>query len=246
MKLLWILIISIIIMSLARIFLSRKDATSSTVSAEQVYNEAARQIYELLFCDDVHKYEGLKTHFPVLFAPNPSQEDVLSLAQNPGTESRVRILAHRRLKEEGFSAPERAVLGVVVEYNQKGKGLDTLAVFADGSIRYINYTGKMAVVDSPRPTTKIPVLTKQIFEQARQLANAIGPWEERRLPPPAAEQVRITLLVNGDIYFGQAPASVMWKDPLGAPLLQSMTALLVEVTQESAEEATIPAEVKLL
>lgn len=40
----------------------------------------------------------MKDHLPVLFAANPSQTELLALAQNPQTESRVRILAHRRYK----------------------------------------------------------------------------------------------------------------------------------------------------
>lgn len=211
------------------------------IPAEQVYGDGPLRIYELLFCDDLHKYEGMKDSFPALFAPNPSQEELLALAQNTGVESRIRILAHRRLKETGFVAPTREVFGVIAEYNQKGNKLDTLAIYADGGIRYINYTGKMIVSDEPLPNEKISVLKKDIFEQAQQLAEVIGPWEDPRLPPPASGQVRLTLLVNGDIHFGQAPASVMWNDPLGSPLLQSMTALLLEVTQTATGNGTLTA-----
>lgn len=238
MKFLYCVIVSAIIMGLARVYFHRKNTPLDTVPATQVYNEAPRQIYELLFCDDLNKYAKMKKYFPVLFEQKPSQEVLLALANDSGQESRIRILAHRRLKETGFSAPTREVFGVIVEYNQKGNGLDTLAVYSDGNIRYINYTGKMAVITEPLPNTNIPALTKQLLEQAQQLAQTIGPWGEQRLPPPAAEQVRITLLVNGDIYFGQAPADVMQQDPLGAPLLQTMAALLLEVTQAATSDKT--------
>lgn len=57
MKFLLILIISAIIMGLMRIYVHRKNKTLATVFSAQLYKEAPRQTYELLFCDDLHEYE---------------------------------------------------------------------------------------------------------------------------------------------------------------------------------------------
>lgn len=232
MKILLIVLVSIGIVIFFRFY--HRSPQLNTVPTEQLYKETQHQIYDLLFCDDLAKYDGIQDAFPAFFAPNPSPKELLAIAQNPDEEARMRILAYRRLKEIGVEAPTREILGVVVEYNQPGLGLDTLAIYPDGNIRYINYTGKMIFME-PLQDKELNDLRKQIFQQAKQLARAISSWEKPRLPPPGPGQVRITLLVSGDIYFGQAPFNVMSADPLGTQLLQTMTALLVQVTQMSLE-----------
>ncbi len=210
------------------------------VPISKLYGTEVAQIYELLFCDNIKLYkEGMKDIFPILFAENPSKDELLKLAQNKDVETRIRILAYRRLKEIQVLPKTKEVLGVIVEYNQRinhGKGLDTLAVYTDGNIRYINYTGKMAFVSGDTPISQFEQPIKEIFEQANQLAQVIGPWEKKRLPPPAPGNVRVTLLVNGGIYLGQGPDKVMFNDKLGAPLLHNMSMLLQQITQLATSE----------
>lgn len=210
-------------------------------NVDKLYDEPAICLtYELLFCDDLGKYQKMQESFPVLFAEHPSKEELINLAQNNNVESRIRILAYRRLKAMQIIPNKKEVFGVIVEYNQninKGKGLDTLALYADGNIRYINHTGNMSAFTDGFTDDKLSQCAKNILEQAKQLAQNIGPWEKKRLPPPAKGNIRITLLVNGDIYFGQGTDKVMFNDNLGGPLLQNMSVLLQRIGQISIKQA---------
>lgn len=235
MKFLWILIIGAVIIGLIKISFRRENAALATVPAGQVYEETQRQIYELLFCDELDGYEAIKEDIPVLFEPNPSREELLALANDPKAESRIRILAHRRLKELGIPVQRPEVFAVIEEFNQPGLGLDTLAVYADGSIRYINFSGKMLFIDDSLQETQRFI--KPIFEQAQQLAaQAGGQRQDSRLPPPGKGQLRLTLLVNGEIYVRQASSKIMFNGPLGFPLLTNMALLLEKITSIALAE----------
>jgi hypothetical protein len=57
-----------------------------------------------------------------------------------------------------------------------GSEHDVLAAYADGSVRYLHYSGKVAVIDPPGP----PELGRSAAEWlaiAGQLSTAIGPWD---------------------------------------------------------------------
>ena len=239
LKLIAILVVAVVIVMFFKSRPQLSEEELPIVPVSKLYDTTAVEIYELLFCDNIQLYDTMKDIFPVLFAEKPSKEELLKLAQNKDVETRIRILAYRRLKEMQVFPDTKEVLGVIVEYNQRknhGKGLDTLAVYPDGNIRYINYTGKMAFVSGDTPISQFEQPVKEIFEQANQLAQVIGPWEKKRLPPPAPGNVRVTLLVNGDIYLGQGPDKVMFNDKLGAPLLHKMSMLLQQITQLASEQ----------
>ncbi len=239
LKLIAILVVAVVIVMFFKSRPQLSEEGLPIVPVSKLYDTTVVQIYELLFCDNIQLYNAMKDNFPVLFVENPSQDELLKLAQNKDVEARIRVLAYRRLKEMQVFPDTKEVLGVIVEYNQRinhGKGLDTLAVYSDGNIRYINYTGKMAVVTGDEPVAQLEQPIKEILEQANQLAQVIGPWEKKRLPPPAPGNVRVTLLVNGDIYLGQGPDKVMFNDKLGAPLLHSMSMLLQQITQLASEQ----------
>ena len=68
------------------------------------------------------------------------------IAVDPDIESRVRMLAFNRLRAMGLPTPAKQLLGTIIEFPQRG-GLDTLAAFADGRVRYINQTGHPAIFE---------------------------------------------------------------------------------------------------
>ncbi len=202
----------------------RKEITPSTT---QLYNETAAALYNLLFCDGPwEQYISLGEEFPCLFSSPFDEKELLRLANNSQVESRTRVLAWRRLRELNKKPDHLDVLGVIVEYHLSApKGLDTLAFYRDGSARYINYTGKIGIVDKWPNERSL----QHLFDHADKIAQVIG-WTDKRLPPPSTEQIRITLLVNGYLYTGQGPADIMFKDDLGGPLLQEATQMLQTLT----------------
>ena len=111
-------------------------------------SQAANDVHDLLFCDD-----------EVAFAARPGQEAVpwqttlaakppdiaalRALADEASQEGRVRYFAYRRLRGAQVSVQPKQLLAVIVEVALEG-GLDTLAAYSEGGVRYINQTGKLA------------------------------------------------------------------------------------------------------
>jgi len=160
---------------------------------------------------------------PIRFQPGADKGIVLS----PG-ESRTRALAYNWLRLHGHAVPPRVLLGTILEVPQDA-GLDTLAAFADGSVRYINQTGRMAVIEGEVPAVSITV--NALLAASQEVVNKIGPWEKPRLPPPAEGRLRMTFVVSDGLYFGEGPMAEMSRDPLAGKVFQKATQLLVLVTK---------------
>jgi hypothetical protein len=196
------------------------------------YKESANNLlYNLLFCDDLALFRT-KDQMPpsgalgVLLSSNPRPEDVVRIDEDEKEESRLRILAFNYLRSNRVKVPMAEVLGVVVEV-PVGGGLDTLAVFVDGRIRYINHSGKVAIFESSSPAMDDD--RRALIHASADAAAKIGPWDKPRRPPPTAGRVRLTFLVSDGLYFGEGPSSAIQQDPIGGPVLQAATQLLMKI-----------------
>lgn len=191
-------------------------------------DEHANKIYNLLFCDDAELFRGLAGGpLDVLFDKNADSLAVARIASNTGEESRVRMLAYNWLRQHGQMVPPKILLGVIVEMPQDG-GLDTLAAYVDGRVRYINQSGRMAVVETAPAVAAEKA--KALLEASQKAVAVIGPWDKPRLPPPVLGKVRLTFLVSDGLYFGEGKIEVMERDPIGGPVLENATALLLALT----------------
>jgi hypothetical protein len=195
-------------------------------------------IYNLLFCDDLTLWKNENTTkgsglWPTLLAEKPDLESLEKIAKDETNEGRVRAIAFNRLRELRRSVPPRKLFGVVLEVPQE-QGLDVLAAFSEGGVRYINYSGAMAIFEgSGNPVEK---LAKELIASAQPLVNQIGPWEKKRLPPPGAGKVRITMLVSDGLYFGEGPFEALGKDPLAGPVLDKATQLFQRVIETPSRQ----------
>ena len=136
-------------------------------------------------------------------------------------ESRYRILAFNRLRLLNCKVPAKILLGIIFEIPYP-RGLDTLAVYHDHRIRYINQTGKIGILEAiqsypPAFTAKI----HELFLAGQKLVNVIGPWEQDRLDAPSGNTMRMTFLVSDGIYFGQGPMAGLTKDAKAAPVIRA-------------------------
>lgn len=194
-------------------------------------------IYNLLFCDDFEAFRPKSDSNPApwqvtLFHTPVNPEQVRTLAEDIHAEGRIRALAYTWLRSHGHPVPKQVLLGVIVEVPLDG-GLDVLAAFTDGGVRYINQTGKLAVVEGGLPETG-PVVS-QLLQASQSTISRIGPWEKGRLPPPKNGNIRLTFLVSDGLYFGEGPMSVMLQEPLAAPVIQQATKLLQMVVNSTAK-----------
>lgn len=200
-------------------------------------DEAANFMYNLLFCDDLEMFrqggEGAGVPWTTLLAANPAPIALRTIANTHGEESRTRMLAFNRLRQMGQSVPEKVLLGVVVEVPLDG-GLDTLAVFTDSRIRYINQTGKIAVYEGV-PVEMEP-LVKTLLERSQGVVNRIGPWGKPRLGPPRQGNVRMSFLVSDGLYFGEGPMNLMQREAMGGPIIAAAQDLLLAIVQHATNQ----------
>lgn len=196
--------------------------------------------YNLLFCDEPSLFEpkNLQAMVPwqdVLFGSAPKESAIRSLADDPNEESRIRLLAFNWLRVQGHGVPARQLLGVIVEVALDG-GLDVLAAYADGRVRYINHTGKAAVFEGV--PLELAAKAKEAIEFAQVAVNQIGPWDMPRLPAPKLGHVRLTFLVSDGLYFGEGPFAVMQDEPMAAPIVQKASELLQLVVTAATADAS--------
>jgi hypothetical protein len=215
-------------------------ASAATAAATPAYapypEEAANTIYNLLFCDNPAAFlakqgEQASPWQTVLAATPPNVDTLRTLATDRVQEGRVRYLAYQQLRNLGQPVPSKQLLGVIVEVPLAG-GLDTLAAFSEGGIRYINQSGKIAVVEA---VPKFVRLTQELLAASQPVVDAIGPWKENRRAPPARGNIRLTFLVSDGLYFGEGPMSVMQREAMAAPVIQKATELLQAVVASAVK-----------
>jgi hypothetical protein len=197
-------------------------------------NEALDKIYNLLFCDQPELFRpsnGQVNAYPwdVLFAASPDADALQKLAADTDAESRTRLLAYTMLANMGVKPQQKELLGVVIEVGLEG-GLDVLAAYDDGTARYINQTGAMVVWEAP--TNASNVLLDRLFAESEVVVGKIGPWNKPRLSQPSNGDIRLNFLVSDGLYFGQGPFDVLANDPMGAPVIDAATKLMVFLTEQ--------------
>jgi hypothetical protein len=190
--------------------------------------EGLNTIYNLLFCDDSTLYQSANAAagiYPwnILFSAAPTAEELNRIITAADTETRVKILAYRKLSAAGHQVTGKELLGVIVEVGLE-EGLDTLAAYKDGTARYINHSGKMTVWETS--TTESDNIIQQLFATSEEVVKQIGPWTDARRPAPQAGDIRLSFLVSDGLYFGEGPFEVLEKDAMGGPVIHSALLLL--------------------
>jgi hypothetical protein len=202
---------------------------SGAASAAELYKPYAEShvnfLYNILFCDDFSLFKA-ETHtglWVTLLAQKPDTNALWKIANDEANEGRIRVLAYNRLRGAGEAVPPKKLLGVIVEVPLES-GLDVLAAFSDGGVRYLNQSGKVAIFEGQG--NPVEGLAKELISTARPVVNKIDPWDKQRLPPPKQGNVRITFLVSDGLYFGEGPFSVLQQDSMAGPVLAKAAQLL--------------------
>ncbi len=215
-------------------------AASGSTTAMGLYKPYSEShvnlLYNLLFCDDINLFKGPNRETDVglwgtLLADHPDRTALRKIADDENNEGRVRALAYNRLRAAGEAVPSKKLLGVIVEVPLE-KGLDVLAAFAEGGVRYLNQSGKVAIFEGQG--NPVEGLAKELVSASQPVVNEIGPWEKQRLPPPKAGSVRITFLVSDGLYFGEGPFAALQQDAMAGPVILKA----VELLQRAVELGT--------
>jgi hypothetical protein len=153
-----------------------------------------------------------------------------TVASMPDLESRHCLQAWHVLRELGVRPSAeiaKRVYGVVVEVSLQ-EGLDVLAAYADGSARYLNWSGAAVAWDATDPRIQPDI--EAILRAGTAIAQRIGPWDGPRRGPPPPGHIRLNLLTPSGLHFGEGPMDALARDPLGGPLVAAATALMRALT----------------
>jgi hypothetical protein len=198
--------------------------------------ESSNIIYNLLFCDDFAAFKPadgkqLALWQQTLFSEPANISSLEALSSDQSAEGRVRYLAFSKLRTLNKKVQSKKLLGVIIEVPLSG-GLDTLAVYSEGGVRYINHTGKLAVIEG---VSDFQPLVQKLFEASIPVVNQIGPWDKSRLSPPKQGNVRLTFLVSDGLYFGEGPMNVMQNEAMAGPVIQQAAVLLQAVVKATVK-----------
>jgi hypothetical protein len=201
------------------------------------YREMQNNIaYNAQFCDTGVVFKPASGTLPApwqktLFAASPDAAAVRAIAENGKEGSCVRLLAYKWLREHSQLVPLKLLLGVIIEVPVE-EGLDTLAAFADGHVRYVSHAEKLTLIDAPQP--ELRQKSALLFISSGKLLARIGPWNNKRLPAPIKGKVRMTFLASDGLYFGEGSFAAIQKDADAAQVISDGTTLLQAVVQSSA------------
>jgi hypothetical protein len=191
-------------------------------------DKGCNSAYNLLFCDKLDAFRKTSSAKPqgpwaTLLAKAPSVAELAAIADDQLQESRLRLLAYNRLRELEQPVPNKKLFGVVIELGME-QGLDVLAAYPDGYVRYINHKESMSVYE-PAPASWMPTV-RRLMTASQAAVEQIGPWTLPRVAPPSMGTIRMSFLVSDGLYFGQGVLAVMEKDSMAQPIINAGVALL--------------------
>jgi hypothetical protein len=196
------------------------------------YNtDSSNLAYNRLFCDDIKLYKDTEHDFPGdawqrLLQKRLTQKSASQLASEQNLPARLRILAFNYLLAKGSLPSKKELLGVIVEAGIE-TGLETLAVYTDKSLVYINEEGTGRELQAGE--RELPERFLRFFAASAALGEQLQPSPLTRFPAVFPGMARITLLISDGRYFGQGPSNVLSKDKMSGPIIRQAADLLTEL-----------------
>jgi hypothetical protein len=158
------------------------------------------------------------------------------IAATEGLESRQTLQAWYFLRQAGYQAPAdqaRVALGAVAEIPVKS-GYDVLAAYRDGTARYLNFSGNVAIWED-RLLEPVQAVIAEWLRIAQGLADNVGSaWDVPFNPPTGDRPTRIMALTPGGPRIGAGQSAAMWADPMGKLFLTAAGVLLHEIVARAA------------
>ena len=152
----------------------------------------------------------------------------------PDLESRQYLQAYFFLNQLNQKTEDGLkIFGVVAEVSMP-QGCDTLAVYADHSARYYNYSGSSIAWESG--DNSLDELIDEIIIQGKIIASQIGPWEATRRAAPDAGKARINFLSSNGLHFGEANQQALFNDPLAGKIMYAMVEVMQALINKTSKE----------
>ena len=161
-------------------------------------------IYNLLFCDNPavlrSSFKGeISGPWKTLFSSEASANELEAIAGDEKLETRLRILAFNALKKHPVKN-KREMMGLILEVGLE-EGLETLAIYRDYRIRYINCSEKMLLWETRDPEIDSKIVA--IFDLAAAVMPEINMINEPRTASPTREKYRLSILADDGPHYYQ-------------------------------------------
>ena len=184
-------------------------------------------VYNVLFCDSTALFHGeddaaAGEPWATLLREPPDPRALRLLIADEANESRLRALACHRLQRSEAPMAQKRLFGVVVEV-PLSQGLDVLAAFADGQVRYINHTGKTSFLDGG--SGEVNIRARRLVAAAQPLVEQLGS-ACARLPPPCGDRIRISFVASDGLYVEEGRYDALQKDARCGSVLAAALSLL--------------------
>jgi hypothetical protein len=148
-----------------------------------------------------------------------------SILDSPEVETRIQLWVWAALRDLGEKPAGKSayeVLGAVLEMPSSG-AYDTLAGYADGSARYLNFSGKTIFWEAPDPAVKR--LCQALIDSTIPASGKAQPRRSLSLPKRA---VQATMLTRSGPFLITSPPQ---------PVVDAGTALMLELIRRGGERA---------
>lgn len=197
-------------------------------------NEKINFIYQLLFCEEPQIYRQTdpeKSPEPwegILLKEKPDVEEVKSLVTDETQDSRIRALASRWLQKNNQALTKRELLGIIIEQAFAQGGMDTLAVYADGRVRYINFTESVGLFE--QEPSDVVLKSKEVLATAAKALDMLSQnhWIRSTTIPVAKPGVtRLSFLATDWFYaYEGQTVNMEFEKQFSGPILQKSAELL--------------------
>lgn len=216
---------------------SRDDPATRPELPRPYDDEAADRFYNLIFCDDPRlprrEREQLSGPWRVLSGPPPRSSALQTIVAADGADSRARALAAHLLRSRREQPARRCTLAAVIEVALP-QGLELLAAYADGAVRYQDAAGRAQVFDVG-PST-VQALAREMVAHGEAFACRHEPWTRPRLPPPRNGELRISMLASDGLRFVEGSFAALQSDADIATIIGRATRLLRRLQAPAPEE----------
>jgi hypothetical protein len=199
-----------------------------------------RVIYNQLFGDDLELYRDYGARRPAadawksVLASNTESATLRRIADDRSVETRLRLLAYSVLRAREEPVPA-FLLGVVFEFRVDG-GLDALAAYADGTVRYLNHSGAGEIYEADANTAEIADEVDRLLSISEDPANEIPYSYKERLAPPSGPLVRITFLTSAGPYVSEGAMEELLERDTISPAVNAAIDLLEVVVETSLRQ----------